>query len=186
MAFKRCASIILLQTQTPRCSDKVLDACVLQELLHAYLSNKIDQSMSSCFGKDKKIKNKNRPFIIALLMKNLKKNKHLAWPVRLFSRSRTPRYLRPQSLAGGSWTSSLTSLFPGPLLLKVKVFHDSFQDHPNCWKWKFFMTLLKTLFTERPSKQWSKQYIWNDSFKGHRWKWKLKRLSYLTLSKAII
>ena len=185
MAFKRCASIILLQTQTPRCSDKVLDACVLQELLHAYLSNEIDQSMW-LFWKRQKNQDSKTVHILLLFWWKIKKNNHLAWPARLFFRSRTPRCLRPQSLADGSWTSSLTSLFPGPLLLKVKVFHDSFQDHRNCWKWKFFMTLLKTLFTERPSKQSSKQYIWNDSFKGHRWKWKLKRLSYLTLSKAII
>ena len=186
MAFKRCASIILLQTQTPRCSDKVLDACVLQELLHAYLSNKIDQSMWLFWKRQKNQDSKQSIHYCSFDEKWRKKNNHLAWLARLFSRSRTPRYLRPQSLAGGSWTSSLTSLFPGPLLLKVKVFYDSFQDHRNCWKWKFFMTLLKTLFTERPSKQSSKQYIWNDSFKGHRWKWKLKRLSYLTLSKAII
>ena len=60
-------------------------------------------NICGCFGKDKKIKTQNSPFIIALLMKNEeKKNNHLAWLARLFSRSRTPRYLRPQSLAGGS------------------------------------------------------------------------------------
>ena len=181
MAFKRRAPIILLQTETPRCFDKVLNACVLQELLHAYLTISAIKStnLCGCFGKDKKIKTKNRPFILPLLMKNKKKNNHLAWPARLFSRSRTPRCLRPQSLAGGSWTSSLTLLFPGPLLLKVKVFHYPLKD----FHWEYQENNLTLSRAIAESGSWKGSLIW--LFQRQSFEPKNTVVLFLTLSKAI-
>ena len=144
MAFKRCASIILLQTQTPRCSDKVLDACVLQELLHAYLSNEIDQSMWLFFKRQKKsrLKTVHSLLLFWWKMKRKKQSPCLARKA-LFSYSYTSissstkpcgrklnkffDFTLSRTIIAES--ESFSWLFPGPSqLLKVKVFHDSLKD----------------------------------------------------------